>query len=83
MAKSLIPNLLRACAIVHCGTAGTYWMSGTLPTPEENEVFRTAYRQDNHGNPLSGPKNITVLNCGPYYVYNLVDVGGNTGYCGE
>lgn len=31
----------------HCGTAGTYWMSGTLPTPEENVVVRTAYYQVN------------------------------------
>ena len=67
----------------HCGTAGTYWMSGTLPTPEENEVVRTAYYQYGGGSPLAGPVDVTVLNCGPYYVYNLVNVLSSCGYCGE
>jgi len=66
----------------HCGTQATGYLTGGHPSVEEGEVTRTVnFNWD--GKPASWTKTVRVTNCGSYYVYHLVDVGGvcDLGYC--
>ena len=51
----------------------------------EGEVSRTVYFDDSDGSPYTTcTRNITVTNCGEYYVYKLLSIPSNynCGYCG-
>ena len=70
-----------------CGTSCPGWLSGGHPSPQEGQVTRTVYYQrygheeDGQG---CGEDQVSVINCGGYFVYHLPDVHEcYLGYCGE
>jgi len=64
-----------------CGTVLGGYMLGGHPGPADREVTRTVYFDNSNGSPVK-PTNITVTQCGDFYVYYLVDVPDcYYGYC--
>ena len=64
-----------------CGTGYGGYLDGGHPGVEEGEVSRTAFfdRSDgSHHDPCT--RDITVTNCGEYFVYKLLSTP--CGYCG-
>ncbi|XP_066022865.1 uromodulin-like [Pocillopora verrucosa] len=64
-----------------CDTDWSGWLDGAHPTMEDGEVYRKVCFSDRH----SGCKfvtNISVKNCGSYFIYNLPPSSAcNTRYC--
>jgi len=65
----------------HCGTRMTGSLTGGHPSVEQGEVTRTVnFNWD--GSPAWTKTTINVINCGPYYVYYLVETPVcSNGYC--
>jgi cysteine-rich repeat protein len=59
-----------APTIYSCGTDAPGWMMGGYPTPDEGIVVRTACFAW-FGDPCAWSNEISVLNCGEYYVFKL------------
>ena len=69
------------CVFNKCGAQFGGYMLGGHPGPADGETSRTVYFDTSFGSPVY-PTNITVTQCGDYFVYYLVDVPGNNfGYC--
>jgi len=67
----------------HCGAHRTGSLTGGHPSVGQGEVTRTV-NFNWSGNPAFTKTNIKVINCGPYYVYYLVDAATcYDGYCTE
>lgn len=70
----------------HCGTKSPGWLVGPHPTIDEGKASRTVcFSQSRYSNNqcCSYSANITVRNCGEFFVYNLGPVPTcNARYCG-
>ena len=65
-----------------CGTNWGGWLSGEHPSPGEGQVTRTVYFDD--GGSQEYHTDISVINCGGFFVYHLCDTPVCTiGYCGQ
>jgi len=67
----------------HCATAWPGWLNGTHPSVAEGAVQRTVCF-GRHFSCCYFSTNITVRNCGGFYVYKLVPPPScNLRYCGN
>lgn len=69
-----------------CGTTASGWMNGAHPTVADGKVTRKiCYHY--FGNCCQWSNNIDVVNCGQYYVYELISTSPvhpcDLGYCGS
>ncbi|XP_068741641.1 uncharacterized protein [Montipora capricornis] len=69
----------------HCNTDSSGWLSGTHPTVAEGIVQRkVCFLQHSNGpNCCYFSKDISVRNCGAFYVYRLDPPKCNSRYCGN
>ncbi|XP_066023509.1 uromodulin-like [Pocillopora verrucosa] len=68
-------------AAYRCGTAWSGWLVGVHPTVEDGEVLRNVCGSDRS----TGCKHIvqiSVKNCGSYFIYKLFKTGCPMRYCG-
>ena len=66
-----------------CGTHASGWMNGAHPTVAQGKVSRKVCYSYN-GNCCWGSNNIEVVNCGLFYVYELIKPGAcSYRYCGS
>ena len=62
---------------------GMFFCQGGHPTVAEGEVARVV-NFDYSGNPERWSIDVSVVNCGEFYLYNLKDVPScSLGYCGQ
>ena len=66
-----------------CGTHGVSWLNGAHPSLDEGKVTRQVCFSW-ESNCCAVDKNIEVINCGIFYIYNLVPLSGwcQRRYCG-
>ena len=66
-----------------CGTKYSGWLDGRYPTVEDGEVYKdVCFSNDAHNN-CKFKKNISVKNCGSYFIYQLLHPSlCNSRYCG-
>jgi hypothetical protein len=73
----------RPAGTVKCGTHGVSWLNGAHPYMNEGKVTRqVCFSWD--GDCCVVSKDVEVINCGFFYVYNLVPLSGwcQRRYCG-
>ena len=79
MATSCVPSS-------SCGTDAPGWMNGAHPTVDDGKVIKTVCFTW-EGNCCLWAKNIKVVNCGQYYVYELISTHPSNPcflrYCGS
>ena len=68
---------------VKCGTDAVSWLNGAHPNVNDGKVTRQVCFSWS-GNCCVNSKNIEVINCGFFYIYNLVPLSGwcHRRYCG-
>ena len=64
-----------------CGTAWSGWLEGAHPTLEDGEVQRTVCFSDRSAG-CKYSANISVKNCGSYFIYILRPTSCTSRYCG-
>ena len=55
-----------------CGAVHPGWLDDTHPIVEDGEDSKKVCFSDRSGNKCKEIKNISVKNCGSYFIYNLI-----------
>ena len=69
----------------HCGTEYSGWMRGVHPaTPGDQVLVDLCFDAGKYGECFLTLKNITVINCGDFFLYDLPETPGCwLRYCGS